>query len=423
MMFASVVVVVLLLPMVSSASSDSCVCYTRNMVESASALRRAVLSAYSLRSVSPDTKSWLATDYDVGGGAAEALLPLAMRATLNRPLFDGVSVLNESYVDVATDLVGLLSRHPESRPARIARSRIGRLRLLADPPCSVTLFLDDDTYFCEAPPDLTRLFSTSNSPDVRAFMFFKTDQEHKVDAGARACERLRGGGRDDDEFCLCYDRAGSFIPKNVCAGAQGGAVAVSRSPRASRFARDWLEIYVRGRFDSLGGAPTKLEQETMIGRMNWLDQSALRSLSLEKCASAKARREEDDDWTLGHLPYVMNYRAVKKYSFVGKVRLVHQKALFPPTGNTSTRLDDHAAHMDAVCRRLNAFFTTERHLTMYEELRDLSFAPRDAQPPSIAKKHHHMRRSQSSSPRLEAPADRRSRSSSSDVRSMKRKKL
>lgn len=157
-------------------SQDVCVCYIRNMVEKGqerSALKRSALSAFSLRMASPGTKVLLWTDgtaYSSGEEAArlaETVLPTSMRLRLGtRRLFDVVVAVNDSVYgsDMATSLVEAVRQFPESRSGRIARSRVGRLRLVSRPPCELTLFVDDDTYFCagaqsELASDLIKLRS------------------------------------------------------------------------------------------------------------------------------------------------------------------------------------------------------------------------------------------------------------------------
>lgn len=74
------------------------------------------------------------------------------------------------------------------------------------------------------------------------FMFYKTDAEHAIDRAARTCARtLEEQPPPLAAAAACFDQAGAFVPNNVCAGAQGGAIAVRRSHRAASFARDWCD--------------------------------------------------------------------------------------------------------------------------------------------------------------------------------------
>lgn len=350
--------------------SEACVVFTRNMVgtgQEMPALRRVALSAYSLRVSSPYTAIHLATDAEQAPGAAEAWLSTAMRARLGgQHLFDTVSITNES--DSA--LVAELRRFPQSRPARMARSRIMRLQNLRNPPCPFSLFVDDDTYFCPGAPDLGADVRQllARAPDVRMFMFYKTSKEHSIDKSARACEKGLDRPPSLAEAAACYDAAGALAPAAVCGGAQGGAIAVRKSSRSAAFAEAWLGAYA--------ARSLSFASEADVAAANWLDQSALRQLSLDTCGDATR------PWTLGHLPYALNYRGVKKYAFVGVVRLVHQKALFPAT---NVSLEAHDLHLAAVCRRLNAQ-SDERRPTIFGELRNLSFAPAELRPASARRR-------------------------------------
>mmetsp|Transcript_11638 Transcript_11638/g.41079 ORF Transcript_11638/g.41079 Transcript_11638/m.41079 type:complete len:241 (+) Transcript_11638:43-765(+) len=208
----------------AAAGDETCVCYTRNMVpkgEEARALRRAALSAESLRRASPGTRTCLFTDAGV--------VP-------QRHLFDVVVQTTEDAGDPLVRRLKALG----SRISTTARSRIGRLQNLARAPCNVTLFVDDDTFFCRDDGDvvaakLAKLF-LAKGPDVRMFQFGKTAREKQIEAAARECERGCLRRRCDvGDVVKCYDDAGAR-----CSGAQGGAVAVRRGPRATAFAREWL---------------------------------------------------------------------------------------------------------------------------------------------------------------------------------------
>lgn len=129
--------------------------------------------------------------------------------------------------------------------------------------------------------------------------------------------------------------------------------------------------------------PLYFASEEDVARANWLDQSALRRLSLDACKK-RGDTSGSHEWTLGHLPYTLNFRAVKKYAFVGRVRLVHQKALFPPWNMTS--LQDQANHLDTVCDRVNGNLQNERNPTIFDVLSDLSFAPPNERPASAARR-------------------------------------
>lgn len=323
-------------------ATTACVCYTRSMVQHGDerrAVRRVALSAYSVRVSSPSTSIWLITDGnpEVMRASAWALLSSSMQARVVS-LFDQVEALNQTAFEP-------LRAHNESTAARVAQARIAKIRVLAAPPCATTLFLDDDTYACDGPD----LHLVVGPPDVRLFLFYKTDREHAIAAAARSC------GKTLDDVADCYDRAGAFIPANCCAGGQSGAILVRRSQRAARFASDWLDAYVTRDNNDYANPDSA----------NWLDQTALRALSLKACGSSP--------WTLGHLPYGLNFRGVKKMAFVGHVKIIHQKALFPPS---HVSLDDQARHLDRVCRRLNND-TGLRNPTIFDTLRDFVTVPLD----------------------------------------------
>lgn len=137
------------------------------------------------------------------------------------------------------------------------------------------------------------------------------------------------------------------------------------------------------RLKTYANRPLYFTSEEDVAHMNWLDQSALRRLSLDACKK-RSDISGRHEWTLGHLPYTLNFRGVKKYAFVGRVRLIHQKALFPPWNISS--LQDQANHLDAVCARVNSNLQTERNPTIFDVLRDLSFAPPNERPPSAGRR-------------------------------------
>ncbi|KAH8064501.1 hypothetical protein JL722_1377 [Aureococcus anophagefferens] len=219
---------------------DVGICYTRNMVHLEShvlhvdALRKVVLSASSLRRADGGLATCLFTEMDA------ATVHATTRELVGAKLFDRRG----------GDAAAAHLRHMKMK------SRVGRILNLGAAPFELTLFVDDDTFFCDAPSatqtsmlreallDLHRAADMDGSYDVRAHVFSKRRSEKVALRESHDCvwaqARARPFGAGLERKCNDLLMGG----RPFCSGAQGGAFAVSRGPRAAAFARDWLDRYL-----------------------------------------------------------------------------------------------------------------------------------------------------------------------------------
>ena len=226
------------------------VCWTRNMVDNATArhdLRYVVASARSLRRRAPAVPRCLFTDASpaalAGAGAAglfDAVLADGGAA------FAGRNAGEVALLDPDARGVGAKRRRELAK----LRSRVGRILNVARGPYELTLFADDDTYFCDGEAleaALADLHRRRDAHAVRARVMPKASGERRVVEEARRCVWSHASRARDYSAPLeakCVDRA-DRSGRGFCAGAQGGALAVARGAAAAAFAADWLDAYLR----------------------------------------------------------------------------------------------------------------------------------------------------------------------------------
>ena len=187
------------------------VCYTRNNVYMeknvlhVDALRKVILSATSLRRVAPSVQICLFTEM------AEAEVHETTGQFSSERVFDAVFADGFGDFEARSRGEAALLAPPtvEGSEAHLrhmkVKSRVGRIINLGRAPYALTLFVDDDTYFCPSPVDkqcerygcpspdrplvrvLRHLYATRKVYDVRATVFARDQAEGVLQNEAKRC--------------------------------------------------------------------------------------------------------------------------------------------------------------------------------------------------------------------------------------------
>jgi len=325
------------------------VCWTRNMVDNATArhdLRYVVASARSLRRRAPAVPRCLFTDASpaalAGAGAAglfDAVLADGGAA------FAGRNAGEVALLDPAARGVGAKRRRELAK----LRSRVGRILNVARGPYELTLFADDDTYFCDGEAleaALADLHRRRDAHAVRARVMPKAAGERRVVEEARRCVWSHASRARDYSAPLeakCVDRA-DRTGRGFCAGAQGGALAVARGAAAAAFAADWLDAYLR-LYAREAKDPARLQRAQV-------ESFAADQAPLARAMAANCDRGDGARWSVGALPHALNVRDVDVSTVAGKcakpvfgpLLMLHQKKYVARGA---------AAELDGVCAAAN----------------------------------------------------------------------
>jgi hypothetical protein len=330
-------------------------------------LRNAVLSALSVKRAAPQLPVALFTDLSAAEvkSAARRLL----NDTAHRRVFDYV-LPNTQFTPRNEQEARLLKGGGDAvvlKRRQKLRSRLGRLLNLAGKPFDLTLFVDDDTYFCPSPvhkncerygcpsPDrplvrvLRHLYATRKVYDVRATVFARDQKEGVLQNEAKRCvwSRATERGFSATLEAQCLERAATR--RSACGGAQGGAMAVSAGDRSQQFVKDWVDAYLThwtkqatrlnaGKYD-------EREARTFAS-----DQGPLLDVAQKRCKEQESTKPK---WKLGALPRTMNVRDADaapdcRNSVFGPVLFLHQKKYV-----RGGSIPEAVQRLDGVCQRVN----------------------------------------------------------------------
>jgi hypothetical protein len=317
-------------------------------------LRNAVLAALSLKRAAPALPVALFTDLgpERVTSAARALLAgtghgRVFDYVLPNAVFEGRSDAEKKLLEGGGDAVILKRRQK-------LRSRLGRLLNLARKPFDLTLFVDDDTFFCvsEQRPlvkALRHLYATRKVYDVRATVFARDATEGALQNDAKRCVWSRAAARGFSATleAQCLERAATR--RSACGGAQGGAIAIATGDRSHQFVQEWVDAYlahwVKQATRLSAGKYDEREARTFAS-----DQGPLLDVAKQRCAEKETARPP---WKLGALPRTMNVRDADaapdcRNSVFGPVLFLHQKKYV--RGGT---LAEASARLNGVCARVN----------------------------------------------------------------------
>ena len=200
---------------------------------------------------------------------------------------------------------------------KVIRSRVGRLLNLARAPYEMTLFVDDDTYFCAPHGNDGLLNSIKWLHDTR--------ERHTLRAQVFG---HNGGGKECIWHQVLHENA-SFSAalegdcndlglQNKCLGErgiQGGALAVTRNSTLTQLVDEWVSTFLFEHTCVLGLNETaecrsyiraREKHENKIGMQGGTlgDQGAFRAIAEQRC------RRNTTEWTLGTLPRAFNVREI-----------------------------------------------------------------------------------------------------------------
>ena len=136
-----------------------------------------------------------------------------------------------------------------ARRRRKLRSRLGRLLNLGKKPFDLTLYVDDDTYFCPGPSPsplikaLRHLYATRKVYDVRAQLFARDAEEGDASNEAKRCVWTEALSRPFSAGLEAECSERTATRRSACGGAQGGALAVAAGERSAAFVADWVDAY------------------------------------------------------------------------------------------------------------------------------------------------------------------------------------
>ena len=206
-----------------------------------------------------------------------------------------------------------------AKPYHVIRSRVGRLLNLARAPYEMTLFVDDDTYFC-APHGDDGLFNSIK-------WLHATRERHTLRAQVFG---HNGGGKECIWHQVLHENA-SFSAalegdcndlglQNKCLGErgiQGGALAVTRNETLTTLVDEWVSTFLFEHTCVLGLNETaecrsyiraREKHENKIGMQGGTlgDQGAFRAIAEQRCR----RNASEGDWLLGTLPRAFNVREI-----------------------------------------------------------------------------------------------------------------
>ena len=201
----------------------------------------------------------------------------------------------------------------------VIRSRVGRLLNLQRAPYEMTLFVDDDTYFC-APHGDDGLFNSIK-------WLHDTRERHTLRAQVFG---HNGGGKECIWHQVLHENA-SFSSslegdcndiglQNKCLGErgiQGGALAVTRNSTLTKLVDEWVSTFLFEHTCVLGLNETaecrsyiraREKHENKIGMQGGTlgDQGAFRAIAEQRCR----RNASEGDWSLGTLPRAFNVREI-----------------------------------------------------------------------------------------------------------------
>ena len=343
------------------------VCWTRNKVNhrppkarkhettehlSSSELRNLVLSAASLKRRFPAVPTCLFTDLppDLLERAIHGVrLKKGGEWTHNLKLFDVVrNDTRDAFVK--TNLTGFERRWADAA-GTLVNSRIGRIGNLQRSPFDVTLFLDDDTFFCldvDVEADLRALAALDSRIAVRAHPFDVHAKAPRLKQAHRcaweATKRKRMGGN----FSLvaaevnCFDEHAP--PTLWCSGAQGGALLVDRREDVASFVEGWLATYVK-LYKGFASS------QTWKGRGHFgADQTALHDLF---AASKLCDKGAATDLSFGYLPNALNERTRPKRADCARPRFARTRVLHHKNFVNEGTLAEAAARVDGFCGAAN----------------------------------------------------------------------
>jgi hypothetical protein len=201
----------------------------------------------------------------------------------------------------------------------VIRSRVGRLLNLARAPYEMTLFVDDDTYFCSPHGNdgllgsIKWLHATRTRHTLRAQVFGhngggKECIWHQVlHENASFSAALEGDCNDDGLQNKCLGER----------GIQGGALAVTRNSTLTKLVDEWVSAFLFEHTCVLGLNETSECRSYIRGREKHEhkagmqggtlgDQGAFRAIAEQRCR----RNASEGDWTLGTLPRAFNVREI-----------------------------------------------------------------------------------------------------------------
>lgn len=350
------------------------VCYTRNMVldgntsEARRKLRNVVLSAASVKAVVPVC---LFTDL------AEDKVHEIAKSYVGRRLFD--IVLSDGLASFEPRTVHerrLLEpgKNDDWRDRRLkVRSRVGRISNLGRGPFELTLFVDDDTFFCDdvaaALRDLHR-----GDYDVRGMPFVKRPREEAAVMNAQLCVWKHAAKQPFSVglHVKCLDR--SMSGGSFCSGAQGGAFAIRAGDRARAFADQWRDAYLDYYVAVMLSGEVK-NRSSYESRSFGGDQGPLARLMESNCMRRQHRRLSfermpsrlddidpssfvDDHnasltWSFGSLPSSINVRDANRSKrcgspIFGPLLLLHHKRYV-----SHGSIDDASHRLVDLCARVN----------------------------------------------------------------------
>ena len=343
------------------------VCWTRNKVNhrppkarkhettehlSSSELRNLVLSAASLKRRFPAVPTCLFTDLppDLLERAIHGVrLKKGGEWTHNLKLFDVVrNDTRDAFVK--TNLTGFERRWADAA-GTLVNSRIGRIGNLQRSPFDVTLFLDDDTFFCpsvDVEEDLRALATLPSRVAVRAHPFDvhakapRLKQAHRCAWEATKRKRMGGNFSLVAAEVKCFDEHAP--PTLWCSGAQGGALLVDRRGDVASFVEGWLATYVK----LYKGFASSREWK---GRGHFgADQTALHDLF---AASKLCDKGAATDLSFGYLPNALNERTRPKRADCARPRFARTRVLHHKNFVNEGTLAEAAARVDGFCEAVN----------------------------------------------------------------------
>ena len=343
------------------------VCWTRNKVNhrppkarkhettehlSSSELRNLVLSAASLKRRFPAVPTCLFTDLppDLLERAIHGVrLKKGGEWTHNLKLFDVVrNDTRDAFVK--TNLTGFERRWADAA-GTLVNSRIGRIGNLQRSPFDVTLFLDDDTFFCldvDVEADLRALSTLPSRVAVRAHPFDvhakapRLKQAHRCAWEATKRKRLGGNFSLVAAEAKCFDEHAPPTP--WCSGAQGGALLVDRRGDVASFVEGWLATYVK-LYKGFASS------QAWKGRGHFgADQTALHDLF---AASKLCDKGAATDLSFGYLPNALNERTRPKRADCARPRFARTRVLHHKNFVNEGTLAEAAARVDGFCEAAN----------------------------------------------------------------------
>lgn len=196
------------------------------------------------------------------------------------------------------------------------RSRVGKILNLARSPFELTLFTDDDTYFCGGSADIVStlafFYRERHRYTVRARVFLGHHSPLEANYGrGRECVWSRVQSSPPANFSAaleaeCFDAAlqGACLGES---GLQSGALAVASGAALDALVRAWVDSYLDQHvaYFGLDDSKTWYGTRRLAASEEGSDQSAFIRLARGHCGRG-------DAWTAGHLPATFNVRNVDR---------------------------------------------------------------------------------------------------------------